>query len=386
MNLPPVTRAAPVESIAAPSRTPDPGELPAGAAFEVGGQPGRLRELKTLPFVESEYTQRFHFDSFGNPKLKELRERYSLAEVISPGVDEFDKQVRLMDWVHRRFKKFGRPTSERRGALEILEGIDNGETFFCSHYADVFASSSASLGWIGRELALRRHQGVAIGGSTEHTTTEIWSNQFAKWIMLDPTSNMFLEKDGVPLNAFEIRQAWFYEGGKHLVFVVGKERNRYRRADLPILLAHFPDFGDLAINPDELDKYGFIGYIPNTDLMDAGKDYARMFITQDALCSGTRWHTRTIPANPAADPYFPMGQAALTLRPAQDGVQVELKTLTPNLATYEARIDGGEWTRRGAAFLWELRPGVNRLEVRTANLFGVRGPVSEAVVEVPGQP
>lgn len=360
--------------------------LPAGDAFDIGGQAARVRELKTLPFVESDYTRRFQFDGFDNPKLKELRERYKLDEVIAPGVDEFDQQVRLMDWVHRRFKKFGRPTSERRGALEILEGIDNGETFFCSHYADVFASAAASLGWIDRELALRRHQGVAIGGSTEHTTTEIWSNQFAKWIMLDPTSNMFVEKDGVPLNAFEIRQEWFYEGGKNLVLVVGKERNRYRRSDLPVLLAHFPAFGDLAINPDELDKYGFIGYIPNTNLMDAGKDYARMFITQDALCAGTRWHTRTIPANPAADPYFPVGQAALTLRPAQDGVQVEAKTFTPNFDTFEARLDGGEWSRRGPAFLWKLHPGANRLEARTVNRFGVRGPVSEAVIEVPGQP
>ncbi|MHC1768404.1 MAG: hypothetical protein AB9869_29710 [Verrucomicrobiia bacterium] len=356
--------------------------LRAGAAFEAGGQVARLRELKTLPFVESDYTKRFHFDSCDNPKLKELRERYQLAEVISPGVDEFDRQIRLMDWVHRRFKKFGRPTTERRGALEILRGIDNGETFFCSHYADVFASAAASVGWVDRELALRRHQGVAIGGSTEHTTTEIWSNQFGKWVMLDPTSNMYLEKDGIPLNAFEIRQEWFYEGGRGLVFVVGKERNRYRRSDLPVLLAHFQDFGDLAINPDELDKYGFIGYIPNTNLMDSGKDYARMFITLDDLCSGTRWHTRTVPAKPASDPYFPIGQAALTLRAGKEGVQVELQTMTPNFEAYQARIDDGTWNRCGAGFPWQLHPGVNRLEVRTVNRFGVCGPVSEAVVEV----
>ena len=35
----------------------------------------------------------------------------------------------------------------------------------------------------------------------EHSVTEIWSNQHRKWVMLDPTSNMYLEKDGVPLNA-----------------------------------------------------------------------------------------------------------------------------------------------------------------------------------------
>ena len=50
-------------------------------------------------------------------------------------------------------------------------------------------------------------------------------------------------------------------------------------------------------------EYGFTAYIPNTNLMDAGPDYGKMFIVKDALCDGTRWHERTVPSNPAVDPY-----------------------------------------------------------------------------------
>src|SRR6187200_1167577 len=133
-------------------------------------------------------------------------------------------------------------------------GSSRGQSFFCTQYAQLLASSAASLGWVDRTLALRRHKGVnARGGSTEHSTTEIWSNQYRKWVMLDPTSNMYLEMNGVPLNAYEIRQEWFYNSGKELVFVVGKEKQRYRKADLPVFLARFADFGDLTIEPDELD-------------------------------------------------------------------------------------------------------------------------------------
>jgi hypothetical protein len=57
--------------------------------------------------------------------------------------------------------------------------------------------------------------------------------------MMDPTANMHLEKDGIPLSGFEIRQEWFYHEGTHLVFVVGKEGKPYRKADLPIFLARF---------------------------------------------------------------------------------------------------------------------------------------------------
>jgi hypothetical protein len=186
----------------------------------------------------------------------------------------------------------------------------------------------------------------------------------------------------VPLNAYEIRYEWFYRDGTNLTFVIGKERRRYRKSDLPIFLKHFAGFGDLAIYPDELDKYGFTAYIPNTDLMDSGFDYAGMFIVQDQLCEGTKWHVRTVPANPATDPYFPIGQAALRLTPDAGKIRVQLQTLTPNFERYEVRLDGGGWRPAGDEFDWPVHAGENRLEARTRNKFGITGPISTAVVDV----
>lgn len=357
--------------------------LKEGDTIRLGARTATLKKLETLPCVESEYTQRFRFDSFDNPKLRELRERYRLDQVIAPGKDEFDRQVRLMDWTHRQFKRFGRPSTNCHGALAILGALDGGHTFFCAQYAEVLVSAAAALGWVDRSLALRRHQGVnRIGGSTEHSVTEIWSNQHRKWVMLDPTSNLYLEKDGVPLNAWEIRQEWFYRDGTNLLFLVGKERKRYRKSDLPIVLGYFTGFGELAVHPDELDKYGFIGYVPNTDLMDAGYDYARMFIVKDQLCDGTQWHVRIAPAHPDVDPYFPIGQAALSLRAADGEIQVALQTLTPNFQRYEVRINGGDWRTCGESLRWNIHPRLNRLEVRTVNQFDVKGPLSTAEVEL----
>jgi len=357
--------------------------LQRGDTINMDGRFATLLNLETLPYVESEYTKRFRFDSFDNPKLKQLRERYHLSEMMSPGQGEFDGQILLMDWIHRQFKKFGRPSTNCHGALQILDAITEGHAFFCAQYAETLVSTAASLGWVDRPLALRRHQGVnKAGGSTEHSVTEIWSNQHRKWVMLDPTSNMYVEKEGVPLNAWEIRQEWFYEGGTNLLFIVGKERKKYRKADLPIFLGRFAGFGDLTVEPDEPDKYGFIGYIPNTDLMDAGYDYAKMFIVKDQLCNGTKWHVRTSPANPATDPYFPIGQASLSLRGENGKLGVTLKTLTPNFKRYEVQMDRGEWKSSDAQFHWPVHSGVNRLEARTINQFGVIGPVSTAEVEV----
>jgi hypothetical protein len=354
-----------------------------GMTVSVEGRPAVLKRLDTLPYVESDYTMRFKFDTFENPKLKELRERYRLDAVTEMGKDEFDKQILLMDWTHQQFKRFGQPSANAKGALEILRSIDDGHKFFCSQYAQLFVSAAASLGWIDRPLALRRHQGVAkVGGSTEHAVTEIWSNQHRKWVMLDPTSNMYLEKESVPLNAYEIRQEWFYRNGKNLTFVIGKERKKYQKSDLPIFLKRFDGFGDLAVYPDELDKYGFTAYIPNTDLMDSGFDYSRMFIVKDQLCDGTKWHVRTVPANPAVDPYFPIGQATLSLFSENGKISAALKTFTPNFKAFEIQIDGAGWKTSDRTFTWNTHAGLNRLEARTVNMFGVTGPTSTAELVV----
>jgi hypothetical protein len=360
-----------------------PPVLEQGSTFQIAGKTATLAKLDALPFVESDYSKRFKFDAFTNPKLKRLRERYKLDEVVAPGKDEFDRQIHLMEWTHRQFKKFGRPSTEAKGALEVLKGIEDGHSFFCTQYAQVLVSAAASVGWVDRPLALRRHRGVnKVGGSTEHTTTEIWSNQYRKWIMLDPTSNLYVEMNGIPLNAWEIRKNWFEQGGKKLVFVVGTERKRYRKSDLPVMLGRFDGFGDLTFEPDEPDKYGFIGYVPNTDLMDSPYDYGKMFIVKDAFCEGTRWHTRDLPDNPAVDPYFPIGQAAFSLNAENGKLNVSLKTLTPNFKQFEIRQGEGRWKLSGDQFEWPVGSGTNRLEARTVNLFGVQGPISTIEVKV----
>ena len=356
--------------------------LAQGDTFTVEGRRATLTRLDALPYVENDYAKRFKFDAYGNPKLKALRERYRLDEVVAPGKTEFDRQLLLLDWANHEIRKFGKPTSKARGALDVLAATEAGHTFFCAHYGDLFVSAAASMGWVDRALALRRPDHIG-SGSTEHTSTEIWSNQYRKWVMFDPTFAMYVEKDGVPLNAYELRQEWLVRGGGDLTFVLDKERKRYRKSDLPVFRGRYDGFGDLVLDGGALNVYAFIGYIPNTNLMDAGPDYGKMFITQDAIGAGTKWHKRDVPADPARDPYFPINQAALTLTPDRSRLQVQIRTLTPNHMAYKVRVDGGDWQLANDHFGWTpRRPGVNRLEAKSVNMFGVEGPVSTAEVQV----
>src|SRR5947209_10420682 len=125
-------------------------------------------------------------------------------------------------------------------------------------------SAAASLGWVDRPLALRRPDN-RWHGSTEHTSTEIWSNQYRKWVLFDPTFAMYVLKDGsdVPLSAFEFRQEWFDRDGQNVTFVLDKDRKRYRKSDMPVLRGRYEGFGDLTLDPGATDVYAFIGYVPN---------------------------------------------------------------------------------------------------------------------------
>jgi hypothetical protein len=89
-----------------------------------------------------------------------------------------------------------------------------------------------------------------------------------------------------------------------------------------------------------------------------------------------------LPAHPSVDPYFPIGQAALSVATENGQVRVNLKTFTPNFKRYELRTGTADWKTCEEEFVWKVRPGANRIAVRTVNQFGVTGPVSTAVVEV----
>jgi hypothetical protein len=349
----------------------------AGDTFALGSRQVTVREMDVTPVVRNEYSKVFDFDCFANLRCQQLRRQEKLDDVVAKGASEFDKQVLLMDWTYKRFKLFGAPSAKPGNVLEILRAVDEGNSFNCGYYADVLQAALGSEGWVVRAIGLKGAK--SDGNGSEHSILEVWSSQYRKWIVLDPTLNIYFEKGGVPLNAYEIRQEWFYNKGKDLVIVIGAERERHTTADLPIVRATHKGFGNLGINGDSLGKFLYIAYQPTT--RDGKPDYANMFITKDQLCEGVQYHTRKNPADPAHEPYWPMCQAALALTPSGDSkLDVAADTVTPDFADYRWRVDGGDW-RQGPPGQWTLHEGSNSLEVVSVNKFGREGVPSKVVLE-----
>ena len=362
----------------------------AGTIVRMDGAEVLVKAMDVLPFVKNEFSDRYKFDCFSEESLKTLRKQEKLDEVVAAGKTEFDKQVLLLDWVHKRIKHFGSPPKNApRDALGILKGVDANQTFNCGYYAEVLRAALLSMGYVARDIGLKGAKGD--GNGSEHGVVEVWSNQYRKWIVLDPTLNLYFLKGQTPLNAFELRQEWFYKDkGKDLTIVIGKEGRKHTVADMPIKRGTHAGFGTLALNENSLGKFLYVSYMPAT--IDGKPDYGKMFITKDKLCEGVDYHTRTCPKDPATEPYWPMQQAALTLTlGAGMSVAVKADTMTPDFDKFRHRVDGGstsalpqggKWTDGPPPADWKLHKGENTLEVQAVNKFGVEGAVSKVSLEL----
>ena len=89
----------------------------------------------------------FQEEDFSHPRLKLLRSREHLDEVVSSGKTQFDKIVLLRNWASKQWKAgscFYYPPFD---AVEILDLARKNKNYgFCAQYAVVFLQACQSLG------------------------------------------------------------------------------------------------------------------------------------------------------------------------------------------------------------------------------------------------
>ena len=353
-----------------------------GQTFTLNGHRVTVVEKDITPVIENEFSKRGVYDGADNVKLKQLRSQEGFDQLLEGSKDEFEQQVRISAWAQKRLPKFGTPTSKALAPLDIIQAADEGHTFFCSHFARIFVGACASMGWPCRSLALRYGNHPVQRGAPEHSVAEVWSNTYRKWVLFDPLFALYFERDGIPLNAWEVRQEWYYGDRDKISFVMFGDRKVCRHTDPPVLMGQHPGFGPLYLKPLSWpDKLALIGYCPGNNVIENGSlDYGNMFISSDTLASNVKWHVRIRPEDPARDPYFPLNQADLKFSAVPEGLNVEVRTNTPNFATSRYRINEGKWVD-GEPGIWKLKNGTNILEVKPVNTFGVEGITSRVVLE-----
>lgn len=169
----------------------------------------------------------FQYENPNHPKLKELRTKYQLDKVIAGCDTEFDKMLKLKSWVARQwYWHLLKPEVDifEWDALKILEPDENGENGgYCLHYAIVYMQALQSFGFNARIV----NTNYSIWGG--HEMTEVWSNEFGKWVLMDPNfDTYFIDREtGIPLNVLELHNIFLTHYYPNEII----DRNNWSRED-----------------------------------------------------------------------------------------------------------------------------------------------------------
>jgi hypothetical protein len=337
--------------------------------------------------VRSSYT--FRYQPYNEPILHQLRSKYRLDEVVAGAADEFEAMVRLRNWSRSQFRRHDyQPVTTNFNALEVLDrNLRNraGEPFQSSKHMDpckffplLYCQLLLSLG----------HQ--ARLASIGHGTCEVWSNQYAKWVVMDAELNHHYEKHGIPLNMVEMLEENYAEPPSGVRIVRGEQSSgdvnttmvHLKVEALPVehmIRVHRVPLELAERRNDWLTNRYFPGHPARSEENSLIYIDPRLPVTKE-FKHRLRPHTRN-----KHDMYWTLNQAEILVHQAvkADVLQLAFQTVTPNYDSFEITVDGAPPLRIAAStFTWRLHAGVNTLAVRPVNQFGVKGVISSAEVLV----
>ena len=325
-------------------------------------------------------------EDYHNPRMKRLREEYGLDKVVAGEKSEFRRILKLRNWVFSRWP-IDNDQDFNGDAFAILEKAKTGAGFNCSHSLAVQHAVMVSMGFVARDMGVDRNVDD-LGRSIHHGVNEVWSNDYAKWVLLDAKYDTHFERDGIPLSALEVHEGVRKDGGKGIVKVVGIDRTPTG-----------PDPSDAPEN-SKLNYYWLSYYLrPNPFTEPHFSGSSRLLVFDNDGFRNTTWYRSNrgqkvkhwayaanawIPTkNPHEIEWTPGVPDVRIRQTGTNELDVRIRSATPNFKTYLIRLNDGPWRAiSGDRFSWSLRPGENRFAVRSENVAGVKGPIVSAAVEL----
>ncbi len=348
-----------------------------------GKKPMSQVAIDNPPFIEN--TAFTSFEDLSSPKFKSLREKYQLDTVFHGEQDEFRRMLFLRDWIRKviQISDFEESYPGDDFTEGILDAALAGQGFHCGHYMIVQNAVMNSYGYVTR--CIGAGPGVKGGPNGHHGINEIWSNQFQKWFLSDAKYNHHFEKDGIPLSALEIRDAYLKNKASDVTLVKGPDRKQIlndgvlnsKGEMVPITKERFAQtytwiewesvnnrFTAWPDNSSELAKLNMFAddYFKNNTWIWDGKPHwayntKNMILVSDR--NALYWTPNTIKAEVKME-----GEIA----------SIDLSSNTPNLMSYQMQDSpDGEWKDISNPVTVSLKSDRNEILFRSMNSAGASG-------------
>ncbi|MEM3027459.1 MAG: transglutaminase-like domain-containing protein [Candidatus Bathyarchaeia archaeon] len=351
----------------------------------------KIREFRNEKIIRSSYS--FAYQPYDEPRLKILRERYQLDWVVKGAKTEFEKFLRLADWVRSQWEDGWKSAINWGGrfgyidynpppdGLLILE-LDRRKLALgmCTHYSAAFVQCCLAVG-----LQARRMLAV-------HATAEVWSNEYKKWILIDMSGDpddrrkctYHFERNGIPMSGLEAYKAALdknYEGIKLV-----SDRPAWTAQERLDMMWNGYGIMDMrndhlsSLEPCEADGEGLLPWNYDGWLMYESEKVSRWERAEGVPSKPFPWFTKY--SSRDADFEWTLNQAELHLQYAEPGkLKIQIDTVTPNFDKFLVKVDEEEWVEMPSCFLWNLRKGINTLQAKPVNKFGLEGIVSKISLE-----
>jgi hypothetical protein len=322
-----------------------------------------------------------HEDDFHHPRLELLRRRERLDDVVAGAKTQFETIVRLRAWARRQWESgadFYYPPWDAVEILDLAREHDN--RGFCAQYAVVFLQACQSLGIHARYVDLPGHFTVAV-----------WSDDYDRWVAMDPTNDVHYERDGLPLRGRDLYRAYWEDNVRGIVEVDSRlNRKAVTRADLMNYRLY-----SIGLSANQLSRPVEVRINGESRTLTSARDYRtypkigrdEVVVAADFLSYRSRDFGESMPERPeTTDPDdFRESLNQTTLLPATERVRdrfikvVLLKNNSPTFKDFLVRSDQSvDWIAAPSPTIkWLLHPGMNRLSARVETSFGWRGQVSD---------
>jgi hypothetical protein len=315
-----------------------------------------------------------------DPMLDGLAAREHLPDVAPAKGRQFDRILRVKDWVAAQWPDSNPDPYPPWNALIVLDWIRAGQTGgFCGQYAQVLLQSLAALGFNARYVEIG-----SIDNPYAHYITEVWSNDFDKWVMMDADYNVHFERGGVPLSVLDIHDALLADTLADVHPVLGKVRDGHPSPDRwPKKTAGLYRYIRYHLKADHLSKPDEPPFDRFNDMVEF--EDPRVVPWEQSNVSSPYPKTRLTRQRTTDREAISAGlnHVALTvLQSTPDALVYGLRNDVFQFDHYEYRIvqSGAEpWqTLRETQLTWSSPPSGAWLEVRGVNIRGVAGPVVKA--------
>ena len=338
----------------------------------------------------------WEWEKWDRPEFEELRRRENLDEVIAGSRTQFDAQVKLLDYVTKRYRHSTIfPEYPSWDALSVLNRIESaGSGGFCITFNNLLGGMCMAYGWQARLVNVVGHEVI-----------EVWNDEFGKWVFFDADYANNYNYDPVtakPLDLLELHELYldtFFPG--HTIdwmndlFDWKKVENNQKCPVKRGSLTHHENPEIYYYHPLELTGIGnaaFMRMIPRNNWYE--KPYPRPL----SHGCGTNWpwdgyinwyDDRTPPkrnyswhTNRMRDMWPDLNRVHVDIVSGfgNDRLFLRFETYTPNFSHYEVNVDDTGWKSVDDRWTWLLGSGRNILCVRAVNQLGAKGKPSWFII------